>query len=598
MAVIAETHSVNPQTRLFRLQLIGSLALILALTLSLGTYFILQDIHWFESGLQALEEEFLRSHHELNPGETLETVLNQQQVALWEEVRERIWITAWMALLAVAATVALSLRYARWIRDLVIGYQRDLGEQTTALKKTAEALNQAQYAVDHAADERKAAEERLLRRSQYDVLTGLPNRSLLQDRLRQTVAGAARSGRRLAVLLINLDRLMIVNDSLGYQYGNQILQEAVRRLRQAVRASDTLSRHGGDEFVVLAPDLIHSHQAAAVAEKLVRTAIEPYRSGDQSDEWVMTLSIGISVYPEDGRDVETLLRNAAVALSSAKDEGCNSYRFFTPEMNVRAHARLSLESRLRRALERGEFELHYQPQFRIADHRLIGYEALARWRSGDEVVSPAQFIPVAEECGLILPLGAWALREACRQNQAWRERGLMIQPMAVNLSAVQFRRRAVVATVTESLRTSRLDPRCLELELTESVLMEDPEQASAALRELKAMGVRLAVDNFGAGYSSLSYLKRFPLDTLKIDRAFIQGVPEDRDDAAITTAIVGLAKSLDLITVAEGVETEAQRAFLLAEGCDRLQSFLWGRPLLAAELEALLRGAGSGALPD
>ena len=522
----------------------------------------------------------------------LDMTLHQRRAALQDGMRDRIWNTVWIVLLAAAATVALSVLYARWLRGLVANYRHDLGERTTALRKTAAALDQAHSEMDQAADERKVAEDRLRHLAEYDELTGLPNRALLQDRLHQAVAGAARSGHRLAVLFLNLDRFKTINDSLGYQRGDQVLQEAARRLRVTVRASDTLSRHGSDEFVALLPDILHSHQVAAVAEKLVQAMAEPYQPDEQQEELVVTLSIGISVYPEDGRDVDNLLRNAAVALNNAKQEGRNGYRFFTPEMDARAHARLSLETRLRRALERGEFQLHYQPQFQMTDGRLIGYEALVRWSSNGELISPAQFIPVAEDCGLILPLGAWVLKEACRQNQTWRDRGLAIQPVAVNLSAVQFRRRAVIATVIEALQISGLNPADLELELTESVLMENPEQASTALRELKAMGVRLAIDDFGAGYSSLSYLKRFPLDTLKIDRAFIQGLPADRDDAAITTAIVRLAKSLNLITVAEGVETEAQRAFLLAEGCDRLQGFLWSRPLPATELEALLRQGG------
>ena len=528
----------------------------------------------------------------------LDTVLNQRRAVLQEGMRERIWHTILMVLLAAAATVALSVLYARWVGGVVAGYRRDLGERTTALQKTARALDQAQSAVDHAIDERKIAEEQLRHLSEYDELTGLPNRASLRNHLRQAVSVAARSGHGLAVLFLNLDRFKTVNDSLGYPHGDQVLQEMARRLRLAIRASDTLSRHGGDEFVALLPELLHRHQAEAVAEKLMRAMAEPYRLDDQPEELVITLSIGISMYPDDGRDVDSLLHNAAVALSKAKQEGRNNYRFFTSDMDAYGHARLSLENRLRRALEHGEFALHYQPQFQIADGRLIGYEALVRWSSDDGLISPAQFIPVAEECGLILPLGAWVLKEACRQNQHWRDQGLAIQPVAVNLSPVQFRRQTVGATVIEALQASSLDPGYLELELTEGVLMENPEQASAVLSELKAMGVRLVIDDFGTGYSSLSYLKRFPLDTLKIDRAFVQGLPADRDDAAITTAIIWLAKSLDLTTIAEGVESEAQRAFLLAEGCDRLQGFLWSRPLPAVELEALLRGGSSGALPD
>ncbi len=518
----------------------------------------------------------------------LETTLAQQRAVNQNSLRGRVSTAVLIVLLAAAAAALFSALHARWMKSLITGYRRDLLARTQALQQSTAALDDARSMAGREADERRAAEARLRHVSEHDELTDLPNRTLLRDRLVQALAAAAHAGHRVAVLFLDVDRFKTINDSLGYQDGDRILREVAQRLCQALCPDETVSRYGGDEFVVLLPLLERSHQAAVTAERLAQAVSQPYRL-DNDEVLVLTLSIGVSIYPEDGQDADTLLRSAALALADAKDEGRNSYRLFTPEMDARAHERLSLENRLRRALEQGEFELYYQPQFCIADRTLIGYEALVRWRSNGVLVSPGQFIAVAEECGLILPLGAWVLEEACRCNQVWRAAGLPVRPVAVNLSAVQFRRRAVVAAVAQALQLSGLPANCLELELTEGMLMEDIAQSRVDLRELKDMGVRLAVDDFGTGYSSLSYLKRFPLDTLKIDRSFIQDLPGDHDDAAITTAIIRLAKSLGLTTVAEGVETEAQRALLLAEGCDCLQGYLWGRPVPAAELEALLR---------
>ncbi|GBG01388.1 hypothetical protein AZSI13_07150 [Azospira sp. I13] len=434
--------------------------------------------------------------------------------------------------------------------------------------------------------ERKQAEARVRHLAEYDALTNLPNRVLLQDRTSQAIAAAKRSGGHLAVLFIDLDRFKNINDSLGHSVGDEVLCRVSERLTLAVRATDTVSRLGGDEFVILLPDLETPAQAATVAEKLLATLAQPILAGGH--ELAVTPSIGISLFPEDGEDGATLLQNADAAMYCAKEQGRNNFQYFTREMNARVSQRLQIENDLRQALQRQELLLHYQPQYDLADGALVGCEALLRWQHPERgMVGPDRFIPVAEETGLILPIGHWVLREACRQAKAWQERGLPPIPVAVNISAVQFRQANLVELVEGALAESGLAPRWLELELTESMLMEDGERHSATLSRLKAMGVGLALDDFGTGYSSLAYLKRFSLDKLKIDRSFIRDLPEDAEDAAITTAIIDIARHLGLATVAEGVETEAQRSFLNTRGCSQMQGFLMARPMAAEQLEEL-----------
>ena len=444
--------------------------------------------------------------------------------------------------------------------------------------------------------ERKAYEVRLRHLAEYDPLTKLPNRALLRDRLMHAIGLAARKGGKIAVLFLDLDRFKNINDSLGHAVGDQMLIEAARRLRSAVRGSDTVSRLGGDEFVLLLTELETPDHAAHVAEKLLQVVAEPFSL--EGHELNVTPSIGIALFPEDGADPDALLKNADTAMYHAKENGRNNFQFFAPAMNVRVSEHLALENSLRQALIRNELTLHYQPQLELASGRLIGYEALMRWHSPTlGAVPPGKFIPIAEESGLIQPLGQWALNEACRQNAQWRADGLPVQPVAVNLSAVQFRHGNVVALIGQALRNSGLPPALLEIEVTESVLMEDIEQVAQKLQQIKQLGVTLAMDDFGTGYSSLSYLKRFRFDKLKIDHSFINGLPDAADDAALTVAIIGMAANLGLTTIAEGVETEAQRDFLRCHGCRQVQGYLYARPLDAAALaERLARSDAAATL--
>jgi diguanylate cyclase (GGDEF)-like protein/PAS domain S-box-containing protein len=443
--------------------------------------------------------------------------------------------------------------------------------------------------------ERKEREERVRHLAHHDFLTDLPNRVLLNDRIMQAISLAERSHTQVAVMFLDLDRFKNVNDSLGHTMGDKLLQEVARRLRACMRASDTVSRQGGDEFVILMPDMDDAAHIAHAAQKVLDSVANPYAI--DGHELVSTPSIGISVYPADGRDVESLLKNADAAMYHAKESGRNNYQFFTQDMNTRALERLSLERSLRRAVERGELRLHYQPQYDVRSGRIVGVEALIRWEHPDlGLLSPAKFIPFAEETGLILPVGEWVLREACRQNRAWQNQGLPSVRVAVNISAVQFRYSGFPLTVQAALAETGLESRWLELEVTESAIMKDQEdvgRVTDSLEHLKSLGLELAIDDFGTGYSSLSYLKRFPIDKLKIDQSFVRDISFDKDDAAITSAIIGLTRNLGLRTIAEGVETREQLDFLQAHGCDEAQGFLFSKPLTAEECAALLGSQAS-----
>ncbi len=439
----------------------------------------------------------------------------------------------------------------------------------------------------HDLSERRAHEHAMRKLAQLDQLTGLPNRVLLLDRLRQAIAVANRYDRQLALMSLNLDRFKHINNSLGHHVGDNLLRQVALRLQQGVRGSDTVSRLGGDEFVVLLPEISNARDVAMIAEKLIASISSPYHL--DGDELVIAPSVGISLFPADGAVPETLLRNADAALFDAKESGGRSYKFFTPEMNSRASERLALESRLRRALEKGEFQLHYQPQIDLATGRIIGCEALIRWVHPElGMVPPLKFIPVAEESKLILPIGEWVLQEACRQNRAWQDAGFDPIVMAVNLSALQFHQKNLQGNISEALAASLLDPHYLELEVTESAIMSDADSVLDTMKHLRDMGLELAIDDFGTGYSSLSYLKRFPVGKLKIDRSFIRDIHEDPDDAAISTAIISLARSLQLKTVAEGIETGPQLDFLRDHGCDQGQGYLFGKPLPAEQFAELL----------
>ncbi|MHB1215263.1 MAG: EAL domain-containing protein [Thiobacillus sp.] len=442
--------------------------------------------------------------------------------------------------------------------------------------------------VDRDITERRMAEARIEFLAHHDVLTGLPNRILLRDRFEHAMAVAERSRAWVAMLFLDLDNFKVVNDTLGHEAGDRLLQEVVTRLSECTRESDTISRQGGDEFILLLNEIPDLETVERIASKILAHLSEP----TEIDGHVLntSCSIGIAVYPEDGKDFDSLLQKADTAMYNAKDAGRNIYRFFDDRMNLQAHEHLLLQNRLSQALFRAEFSLHYQPQLEIDSGRVTGVEALLRWHNPElGNVVPARFIPVAEDCGLIVPIGAWVMEEACRQAQALRQAGWPDLTMSVNLSALQFRRANLVETVAAALAGSGLPAHLLELELTESILLQDVENTLDTVRQLKTLGVRLSIDDFGTGYSSLSYLKRFAVDRLKIDRSFVRDVNTDPDNAAIVRAIIQLARSLRLGIVAEGVETEAQLAFLRDEGCQDIQGFLFSRPLAATDLDAFMR---------
>ncbi len=440
--------------------------------------------------------------------------------------------------------------------------------------------------------ERKAQEARIEHLAYHDSLTGLPNRAMLMDRLGQALGQAQRLDQQVAVLFIDLDRFKIVNDSLGHDVGDQLLQGIARRLRATLRDNDTVARVGGDEFQVVVCNVAGATDAARIAEKLMRTLGEPFVLEGQ--ELHVTASLGVSLFPRDGGSGELLLKYADIALYEAKGEGRNAYRFFSPEMNAQAHGRLRLENDLRRAVERRELELHYQPQLDLATGEVCAVEALVRWRHPVRgLVLPNAFIPMAEETGLVLGIGEWVLNEACRQVAQWQRDGLAdnLSPLrvAVNISARQLQRPGLDGAVRRALAASGLAACCLELEITESSVMLDPLHAQSVLQSLRELGVQLSIDDFGTGYSSLAYLKRLPLDRLKIDRSFIGGIPTDSDDAAIVETIIVMTHKLGLRVIAEGVETLEQRLQLVRQGCDEMQGFLLAHPVPAAELPALLK---------
>ncbi len=443
--------------------------------------------------------------------------------------------------------------------------------------------------------ERKQAEERIQHLANHDALTGLPNRLLLQDRLEQALRQAKRNGRNVAVLFFDLDRFKVINDTLGHDVGDGLLRIVTQRCRGVVRETDTLARHGGDEFVVVLPDLEHAQDAGAVARKLLAAVTEPCEL--DGHQLTVTCSIGIAVYPADGDSGSILLRNADAAMCRAKDDGRNAYQFYTSDMNTASLGELLLEQQLRGALKRDEFRLHYQPKVDARSGRLMGCEALLRWQHPEHgLLAPGRFVPVAEENGLILPIGRWVIEEACRQQRAWLDAGLEPVPVAVNLSAQQFVQGDIVATVREALERSQLPAELLELELTETILMRDAARTLDILAGFSRLGVSLAIDDFGTGYSSLAYLRQFNVDTLKIDRSFVQGIESGTDDAKIATAIIALAHSLGLRVTAEGVENAAQHRILADRHCDYLQGYLFGRPEPSEVFEARLSPASGSAL--
>ena len=440
--------------------------------------------------------------------------------------------------------------------------------------------------------ERKRAEERLDHLANYDTVTGLPNRYYFNERLSMALARAYKSGEIVALMFLDLDNFKVVNDTLGHHVGDELLQYVAHRLQSALRPNDAICRVGGDEFAVVLENITDASQALVVGEKCTQ-ALSGMIGFSGHDVYV-SVSIGVSLYPQDTTDMHDLLKNADTAMYHAKAKGKNTCQVFLPEMKGKAERRLSVETSLRRAIERNEFQIHYQPLIDLPGRKLVGVEALIRWMHPDHgVMMPMDFIPLAEETGLIVPIGAWVLRTACAQAKAWNDMGRDPIRMAVNLSGRQFKEDNIVEVIFTTLRDTGLDPRLLELELTESTLMDSDSATLAKLQELDSAGIKLSVDDFGTGYSSMSTLKNFPISILKVDRSFLRDLSKDNDDAAITEAIIAMAKSLKIGVTAEGVETEEQARFLEEKHCNRCQGFYFSHPVPALEITALLRKGGA-----
>ena len=456
----------------------------------------------------------------------------------------------------------------------------------TAVKNRSQTTNYIAVFSDITGDIRAA--EHIQRLAYYDTLTDLPNRALLLDRLDLAIAHAKRSGYKCAVLFLDMDRFKNINDALGHSIGDQLLKSVAARLKECAREVDTVARMGGDEFVVVLDGMAEIGSILTVARKMLHSLSQPYEVEGHNIR--ATPSIGISVYPEDGTDRESLIMNADSAMYHAKENGRNDFKFFVPDMKTKVAEKLFIESDLRKALEYGQFVLHYQPQVDIKTGHIIGAEALVRWNHpAAGLISPAKFIPIAEESGLIVPLGEWILNEACRQNLAWQKTGLPPISIAVNLSAVQFRQQNLCQLINKALSDTGLDPHYLELELTEGLVMSNTNSAIETLNCFKEMGVHISIDDFGTGYSSLSYLKHFPIDYLKIDQSFVRDITTNPDDAAITTAIINMAQGLNLRTIAEGVETADQLAFLRLHSCDVVQGYYFSKPVPATEFADILQ---------
>ncbi len=484
------------------------------------------------------------------------------------------------------------MRRRQPFRDLELRHQAEDGRLTylslTGLPAYTEAGEFRGYrGIGRDITERKLSEEHIQYLATHDSLTNLPNRFMFSKLLNQAIESARRHHRKLAVLFIDLDRFKNINDTLGHGAGDQLLMEIARRLTACLRASDLVGRLGGDEFVILLPEIEDTGQAVKVAQKILAASLEPVAI--QGQECRVTASVGICFYPDDAQDEQSLMKNADIAMYRAKEEGKNTYQFYSPDIKARSLERLMLENNLRQALERNEFFLHYQAKRNLKTGEVAGVEALVRWQHPElGVISPAQFIPLAEETGLIVMIGRWVLKTACAQNVAWLAQGLPPVCMAVNLSARQFFDEHLIDDVAATLQETGMPPELLEMEITEGMVMQDAERAIRILSAIKALGVRLAIDDFGVGYSSLAQIKRFPIDTLKVDSSFIRDIPANPEDRAITEAIIAMGKTLSLTVIAEGVETEEQESFLRDHACDQSQGYYFSRPITPEEFESFL----------
>ncbi|WP_293267091.1 EAL domain-containing protein [Neptunomonas sp.] len=436
--------------------------------------------------------------------------------------------------------------------------------------------------------DKKLSEERIYNLAHNDMLTQLPNRVAFHNQMIAELERAKRTHTQLAVMFIDLDHFKLINDTLGHPVGDELLQQAASRLKSAIRSNDTISRFGGDEFTILIPSIKSEAEASMVALKIQQCLIPPIQL--EHHEITISASIGIGIYPQNGQDVATLLKNADSAMYRAKEQGRDGFQFFTEEMNQHAHDRLELESELRKALEQNDFILHYQPQINTYTGSIVGFEALIRWIHPEKgIIPPNTFIPIAEASGLIVPIGEWVLNAACQQLKEWRDQGYSSLTMSVNLSGRQFKQQDLLPTIQKAIINSGIIAAALELELTESIMMENVNETINTLSAIRNLGVQLSIDDFGTGYSSMSYLKRFPINKLKIDQSFVQDLPDDSDDAAIVKATIALAHALNMTVIAEGVETEAQFQFLKGQQCEEIQGYFFSRPLPAHELTSLLK---------